>query len=230
MSYTYAQAIDLAEALLDEPGSGNIGSTAQLALMNAANLDVFHELIRVNPSFFMVKASFTWPANTESLDISGASYLNATPYRIYSIEAVEGSSSTITTSNTPRTISPMSWAERIAALGGAMSITEAPSWYTLQGASTLYLAPVPSQAVTLNVYYIPALAKLTSNDSATELLGGKCDEHQVAVAYRYADMIAARQKNKNSAAKQLYAEAKVRMAESASDRNEDQPRYVIVAD
>ena len=34
----------------------------------------------------MTSTSFTWPANTESVDVTGASYLNAHPIRIISIE------------------------------------------------------------------------------------------------------------------------------------------------
>lgn len=224
MAYTMAQTIELAEAMLDEPGTGNIGTTSQVALINAANLDVFHELIRANPSFFMIKASFTWPSGTESLDIAGASYLNATIHKLYSIESI--GATTVTPSNLPQKLAPMSWLERTGFLSGGGGTVFAPAWYTLQGVSTLYIAPVPTQATVLNVYYIPALAKLTSSDGATEVLGGKCDEFQVAVAYRYADLVAARQRSKNTAPKQLWLEQLSRIAESAPDRTEDEPRYV----
>ena len=230
MAYTMTQIIELAEALLDEPGTGNISTTYQVALLNAANLDTFHELVRANPSFFMVKASITWPSGTESLDISGASYLNATIHKLYSIESI--GASTVTPSNLPQKLSPMSWMERTSFLSGGSAATpySDPAWYTLQGVSTLYVAPVPTQATVLNVYYIPALAKLTSGDGATEVLAGKCDEFQVAVAYRYADLVAARQRGKNTAPKQLWLEQLTRIAESATDRNEDEPRYVHYVD
>ena len=232
-SMTCADVITLARTLVDEPDTSALRSAAAVTLYNAANLDVYRRIIDVQPDYFLTSATFAWPASTESLDISGASYLNAVPYKIAGVEVTNASGGT-TANNLPTKLTPMVFQERAKYLQdngyGALTAnpTYRPAHYVLTGGSKMYLAPIATSALNMTIYYIPQLvAATTATASAHVPLAGTASEFHDIVAYRLASLVESKQKGSSQTATRLWMEAQDRISASAGSRQVDEPRRVI---
>ena len=232
MSMTLAQVRSLAQIYLDQPGTSAITAPQWLAILNAANLDVWRLVVAANPSHHQVRTAITWPASTESLDISGASYLNAAVYKLVQFEVYSGSSATLSPSNVPtHKLCPVPFADRVQALSAngfrwpSNSSSGLPTHYWVSGETTVGLTPIPSVAVAMGVWYVPSLTTLTSSDDATQVLGAKADNFHDVVAYRAAVLANSKAHGANPTLDRMWADAQDRIKDSA-DRQMDEPRYI----
>lgn len=225
MSLTGAEAITLARTLVDEPDTSALKSSQAVALLNAANLEVYRRIVGVNPDYFAVRSVITFPASTEYVDLSGASYLNANFFKLLSLEASETADGA-TVSQVPTKLLPMPFTDRILYLRhGGSGRTSVPARYALVGASNLYLAPIVAAPVYLTVYYAPQLTAFTTGTLTSEVLGGRADEYHDAVAYCLANLVNAKGKGSSPLAASLWAEAKAAI-DNSGDRSTDEPRRV----
>lgn len=231
MGMTGSEVITLARTLVDEPDTTALKSSQAIALLNAANLEVYRRIIAVNPDYFLVRANITFPAATESIDLSGASYLNASVFKILGIE-VTTSAGGAGVNNYPTKLQPMAFQDRAKYLsaggwGYVPSGTSYPAHYSLVGANTLYLAPIAASALNLTVFFAPQLTALTSGTiGSTEVLGGLADEFHDCVAYCLAALCESKAKGSSQTAARLWLEAQDRIATSGGKRDSDEPRRV----
>jgi len=188
------------------------GSTLLNLLSDEANRQVYRLVCDSSPEYFETVSSFSWPANTESLDVTGASYLVAEPYKILTIEETPRSGA-VSQSNLPITWKQMRLSERSTYLQDATRVYG--RHYCLQGTS-MYVAPIPAAAAYVKVHWIAQLAAL-SGDS-TEVLGGLCEPFGAAVAYCLANMLNSKQEGQNPIVANLWAQAQKDIEKQASKR------------
>lgn len=229
MSMTGAECISAARILIDEPSTAALTSAQMVVLLNAANLEVYRRLCAVNPDYFLVRATITFPGATEYIDLSGSSYLNASVFKILGIECTAAAGG-VTASNGPTKLQPMAFQDRNRYLGTGGYASYAPSqWpahYSLVGANTLYLSPISGSALNLTVYYVPQLTALTTGTLTSEVLGGLADEFHDAVTYCLAHLCNAKGRGSAPLSETLWQEACLRIDNSAGSRELDEPRRV----
>lgn len=228
MSMTGAEVVTMARTLVDEPDTAALKSSQMVVLLNAANLEVHRRIVAVNPDYFLVRATITFPASTEYIDLSSASYLNASVFKLLGIE-VTGAAGGVSPSNSPTKLQPMSFQDRARYLGTYGYSGHNNSWpahYSLVGANTLYLSPISTQALNLTVYYVPQLTALTTGTLSSEVLGGLADEFHDCVAYCLAHLANAKGRGSAPLSETLWAEACLRIDNSAGTRELDEPRRV----
>lgn len=227
MALTFATTKALAQTLLDDTSTASgITSTQWVTLFNAANRDVWRDLAAMNPSYFQTYGDITWPANTERLVLSGASYLNTTPYKIVQVEA-SALGGNPTTQNGIRKLRMMTFQERPQILSDYMTSlatgqAPGPYAYSYEDDATMYLAPISGSSVLLRIYYIPPLAAVTGVD-ADVVLGGRAPDFHDAVAHRLAWYGSVKRGGTPGVAAQLWAESSERIRNSAPTRTEDDP-------
>ena len=207
-----------AKALLGEKSDNWFTTGRQDVLADDANRYVFEQLVEVCPEWFAAEpTSITWPVNTENVDVSGASYLNAEPYRIRLIRDTPASGA-VSPSNPARTWESCSFKK-------LTDIQSAPFrgkfYYCLQGVR-LYVAPIPTETLYLKVHWIAQLAALAS--SSTEVLAGAAEPYGDCVAYRLAFLANASQGGSNQLVTAMWAEAENRIRTAAHSRTNDGPK------
>lgn len=228
MSLTYPNLLALAQTTLDDTSTASgISTAAWLILINAANRDVWRRIIEVNPSYFLASGDVTWPANTEKVTISGASYLNTEPYKILGIDVTPAAGNP-STSNQPRKLRPIQFQERASVMAQTDTLNygngyaKGPLGYTYEGSGVLYVAPVVGDAAFMRIFYIAPLADLTgaSNDQP---LAGVADEFHDAVAYRAAMLANAKRGGSAPLAELLWQESLQLIEKCAAARTMDEP-------
>ena len=230
MAMTGAEAITMARTLIDEPDTASLKSSQAVTLLNAANTEVHRRICSVNPSYFLVRSTITYPANTEYIDLSSVSYLNASVFKLLGVEAT-ASAGGVSPSNLPVQITPMNFSDRARFLSESAQSAYwgnggYPKHYSLMGANTMYLAPIPTSALNLTIYYVPQLTALTTGTLSSEVLGGLADEFHDCVAYCLAHLANAKGRGSAPLCETLWAEAQERINASAGTRSLDEPRRV----
>lgn len=230
MGQTLAQTRAAAQLLLDNPGTSSISLSEWVVLINQANADVYRDLCEQNPSYFEVVSRITVAANTVSFDISGASYLNAVPYKLVSLMRLEQDAA-VSTTNMPVSLTPMPWMEydqrlRAGGWGPGNGFNGRPQYFTMRGDRTVYLAPINGETTYLNVHYVPMLAALTTGSDSTEVLGGRADEFQDGVAVRAAWLANSKRNGTNPMVGLLWQEFVARMKRAAPSRQMSGPHRV----
>lgn len=226
MSLTGAEVVSFARTLVDEPDTASLKSAQMVVLLNAANTEVHRRICAVNPSYFLTRATITYPGSTEYIDLSGASYLNANVFKLLGVEATHAAGG-VSPSNLPSQITPMMFSDRARYLSEQSLYTDSyPRHYSLMGANTMYLAPIPTGPLNLTIYYVPQLTALTSGTLTSEVLGGQADEFHDCVAYCLAHLANAKGRGSAPLSETLWAEAQERINASAGSRSLDEPRRV----
>jgi|10_taG_2_1085330.scaffolds.fasta_scaffold01942_8 hypothetical protein len=215
---TRDELITLAKFWLDE--RGNFYSTAQLnTAANFANRMVYRAVANQSPSHFAQISTFSYPADTEKVDLSGGSYLNERPYRMLAVQQLP-SGSTVSATNRPQTIEYISpntnHADDIA--------TEDPNvwqsaglYWTMDTDVDLYLLPMPASAIDLRVRWIGHLANLAAG--STSLLGGKATEFHDLVAAVMTKTLQQKERNSDQGVTELlvWIGSQVEMAEASRE-------------
>ena len=227
MSLTYSSVITLAQTLLDDTSTASGITTSQwVTLFNAANRDVWRLICNINPSYFQTFGDITWPASTEKLTLSGASYLNTTPYKIIQVE-VTALGGNVTPNNLPRKLIPVTFQDRPQMLAQLYAVAApaygvpGPAVFTYEEDSTMYVAPLVQQAIPMRIHDIPPLAAVagSSNDL---VLAGRAQSFHDAVAHRLA-VFAGAKRGGSVIGAQLWAESENLIRNSAPTRNEGEP-------
>ena len=227
MSMTFAQVKSLAMTLLDM-GQITVTSSQWVDIINAANNEVFRQIVDACPDYFMTVGTGTMAAGSESVDLSSVSILGVVPYKLIDVSRTT-TTAVISSGNLPTRLLPMTWAERTAYLTGVSGPSNEagdPLYFTLQGASTLYVAPIPSSNTPIRVTYVPQLVALTTGDSATAVLGGRAPSFHDCVAYCAAELVNIRAQGSNQAVTAHWQAAQARIKASASPRQLAEPRFV----
>lgn len=216
---TRTNVIDRAKALLSFDSDRFITSAQQILLADDANRHVYSLLVEANPEHFRRTSNITWPANTEAVDITGVSYLNLVPERLLQIEDYP-SSGGLTASNRPRQWREMKFHERVDRHAAGWRGTYYYCWL----GDHLYVAPLPTTALNVTVYFVAQAAALS--DSTTEVLGGFAEQFGDAVAYYLAQLMNAKQEGNNPVIDGLWSRAEARIKNSAYRRTNNGPRRV----
>ena len=206
--------------------TGSYWSDAQLnSVISAANRRVFNLVIEQDPTYFQtVSGNLTYPANTENIDLSGASFLNGRPQKILAVEQLE-SDAAVGSGNQPTLCEPVhpSDIQRYYTYS-TQTLTALTSYrYALLG-DLLYLGPLPTSAVVLRVRYITPIADLA--EDSTTLLGNQLVEWHELVTYIAAEMALAKAREPNDMLSRLRAETQAEMIASLTGRQIQEPRYI----
>ena len=227
MSLTYSSVIALAQTLLDDTSTASGITTSQwVTLFNAANRDVWRLICNINPSYFQTFGDISWPASTEKLTLSGASYLNTTPYKIIQVE-VTALGGNVTPNNLPRKLIPVTFQDRPQMLAQLYAVAApaygvpGPAVFTYEEDSTMYVAPLVQQAIPMRIHYIPPLAAVTGSSNDL-VLAGRAQSFHDAVAHRLA-VFAGAKRGGSVIGSQLWAESENLIRNSAPTRNEGEP-------
>jgi len=224
---TFDNIITIAEVLLNAEGDLNWSSTQKNTLADMANREVWDVLIASNPAWVSTRTSFTWPANTDRLDLTGASYLNAEPKLIIEVfetpNDADPSDTNLPWPWTPathqqryrrRNYRPYSWWGRVGRPGQQA--------YSLAG-NYIHGTPVPTSARYVHVEWVPQVTVRASG--STEVLSGQAELFGDVVATRLAYLMNMKD-NHNPEIPALWAEAKERIALEASKRQVQRNRIV----
>ena len=219
----------LAKNLLDEKGSLYWTDSLMNTLADEANKDVYRLLVNVSPDHLLETDSFTWPANSERIDLEDAAYANKEIDKLLGLESTS-SSGGVTKNNLPVKWMPMRFAERSKYLAdGGVSGLSSPGYqsyrYAYQ-AEYLYIAPIPGVALNVLVYFIPTLAALAAD--STDVLGGRATMFHDAVYKRLAVLMNIKQNGNNPVVDKLWTEAVMFMENNAESRYADEPQSVRV--
>jgi hypothetical protein len=228
LSLTYSTVLALAQTLLDDTSTASGITTSQwVTLFNAANRDVWRMLVNVNPSYFQTYGDITFPASTEKITLSGASYLNTTPYKLIQVEAT-AITGNVTPQNLPRKLMPVTFQERPQFLSDMLvslspgSMVPGPYVYTYDEDSTMYVAPLSQTACPMRIHYVPPLAAVTGQSNDV-VLAGRAQSFHDAVAHRLAWYASVKRGGTPGVAGQLWLESENLIKNSAPTRNEGEP-------
>lgn len=204
MAFTLANAKDLAEILLDDTTDNHWSDTQKTFLANRANRIVFERLFSQAADVFLTTSQFTWPANTGSLDISGASYLNASVRGIKAVVSTPNSGAP-STANRPTPWTALASYGELAERQVAKGPLVGPfAWFLAD--ETMYVAPTPTAAQILTVAWYGQPTALSSASDA--VLGGKCEEMGETVGLCLAYLMNTKQNNSNPGVSSLWEDAK----------------------
>jgi len=221
---TRGTAKTLAKTLLDEKSDTFFSQTNQDNLADEANRIVWRELINTNYEFFLDTADLTFPANVERVDITSAT--TDVPYKLIDVGSTPASGA-ITPSNGFTQWRPMRFVERYQIQNQFNTLRTTSSYYYVMVGNFLYVAPIPTSALNVKLFYISPLAALSS-DSA-ELLGGEAhDTFGDAVGYCLADLMNSKQQGQNPVIQRLWLEAQTRIKDHATSRNSNEGGHVRV--
>jgi len=230
---TIEDARAFAKLLLDETGDLFWTETEQTRLANEANRAVYRELISSNPEYFIkYTGPVSWPSDTESVDLTGASYLGQTPYKIITIEDTDDSSA-VARDNMAYKWKPMRFVDRFMVNRTAERIvSDVGRFYVVVGKS-LYIAPIPNESLNVHFYWVPRLPatsnatdKLLRTDQSVE--NGAAEEFGDLVGVYLAKLMNAKQNGNNPVIDSLWAEGLARMQSNAQSRQLDEPIGVRV--
>jgi hypothetical protein len=203
---TRQNVIDAAMLLVNENTTQLMTPTVQTTFADMANRHVYDLIVAKCSHYVVTSTSFTWPANTESADFTGASYLNADPLKLISIEDYP-STGGIGAGNLPRKWETMESSQR----PGYHYQWTVPH-YIMEG-DNLFVAPLFGQTLNCRALWIPQAAALTL--SSTEVLNGKAESFGDAVTFCLAHLLNARQSGTNPAIERGWAEWQAKIAAAA---------------
>tara|TARA_B100000214_G_scaffold369874_1_gene343643 strand:+ start:834 stop:1574 length:741 start_codon:yes stop_codon:yes gene_type:complete len=222
-----------AKVLLDETGDLFWSETQQNRLANEANRAVFRELVQSNPEFFLESTSgpFTWAQDTESIDITAASYLNGQiPYKIVGVEGTPENAA-VSPDNLPSKWKPMRFADRwMIQNRDARTFYGGGRHYCLAG-KKLFVAPIPEKALNFHIYWIKNIEEMTADShvvlrSEQDDANGAAESFGDLVAVYMAKLMNAKQNGQNMMVEQMWQEGLLRMQNYAQSRNVDEPMSV----
>ena len=223
---TRGEAQTIAKILLDEKNDGFWSQTQQNVLCDQANLIVFRELIKTNYEYFLDTATFTYPANFESINLATTIGISKTPYKIIELGATPSSGS-ITPDNLLQVFRPMRFSERHTVQRAHNTVLASVQFnYVLLG-GRLFLAPIPTEDLNCRLAYIAPLGTLSTANST--LLGGKA--HEVfgdCVGYCLAWLMNAKQHDQNPAIDKMWGDALMRMQDNAVSQVSTETGHVKV--
>jgi len=206
---TLANLRSIVQALLDDDTQAHWDATTELLFINMAQRDVLDEILRADENLLGQESSFTYPANTASVDITGASYLNAAPKAILLVRQTPQSGA-VSRSNVPWEWKPVRSMGELSDLqwgwggGTAYYTNEYQRYYYLTG-NTFHVGPIPTSACNLKVTWVPQVTDLSASGDVA--LGGLAEEHHQAVAFRAAWLMNSKQNGSNPMVQQLWQEA-----------------------
>lgn len=178
--------------LMDETGTpGKWGAGRLLRLTDKANRLVYRCVAARDASYFAKYTRITYPANTEGVDLTGASYLNDAPFKLTHVERLVRDEA-VSPSNTATPISRENAdAERadvaMAPLGILYNREE--TRYRVDEGWNLKLLPMPGAATVLNIRWVEQPKKLTS--TSDNLLLTASDATSAVRAEEFHDLVTA---------------------------------------
>ena len=178
------------KTLVDEKGI--FWSDAQmLNLSNIAMRTVYRQICGVDPSHFAQKTRLTYPADSESIDLTAGSYLNTGTRSIYKVLSVSrlDQNAAVSPTNKPMQLektdpeTPNGYRDnRNDPNSASRSISSSRQWYLDR--DDLYLAPVPNDEIHLLVRWVDQPTDLSSDSDGLFTVGGK------SRAAEYHDLVA----------------------------------------
>jgi len=204
MAFTYGDAQSLAQDLLDDYTNNMWDANTRLRFANRANQMVFEELFSVCPDLFLSVSQITWPADTGSVDLSGASYLNATVRALKQV--IETPSAAAPSGSNPGNpwTAASSYRELVDRYEWSTGLYSGRPVYHLAG-QTLHVAPPPTAARYLTVVWHAGPSTLSNTSSV--VLNGAAPSVADAVGYCMAYLMNAKQNSQNPAVGELWAQA-----------------------
>tara|TARA_R100001594_G_scaffold141778_1_gene188111 strand:+ start:1948 stop:2682 length:735 start_codon:yes stop_codon:yes gene_type:complete len=230
---TIEDARAFAKLLLDETGDLFWTEVEQTRLANEANRAVYRELINSNPEYFITyNGPIAWPADTESVDLTGAGYLSQTPYKIITIEETSDNAA-VSRNNMGYKWKPMRFVDRFVVNRTAERIVRDVGRFYVVVGKNLYIAPIPDSELYVHFYWVP---RLPATSNATDVLlrtnqsieNGAAEEFGDLVGVYLAKLMNAKQNGNNPTIENLWAEGLARMQNSAQSRQLDEPIGVRV--
>ena len=227
---TRGTAKSLAKTLLDEKSDTFFSQTNQDNLVDEANRIVWRELIKANHEFFLDTAELTYPANADSTDIEAVTVDGAgaptTPYKIVEIGHTPNAGA-ISPTNAYTQWRPMRFAERYHVQQHYNTARATSYYHYVLVARSLFVAPIPTSALNVQLFYISPLAAMTGDSD--ELLAGRAhDTFGDCVAYCLADLMNSKQQGQNPVTQRLWAEALERIRDNAPTRLSNEGGHVRV--
>jgi len=228
-----SEIVSLAKSLLDEKGSLYFTDALMNTLADEANKDVYRVLIRVCPDHLLDTKEFTWTSSAERMNMDtilgtdGGTQLRV--YKLLGLESTQGSGG-VTSSNLPTKWMPMRFTDRSKLLShggvnGAASGSYGPRYYALQD-KYIYCAPIPQEALNVNMYYIRDLFAFSADSD--HALNNRAHMFHDAVYKRLAVLMNAKQNGNNPVVDRLWQEAVIFMENNAESRYSDEPQSVRV--
>jgi len=211
---------------LDESSAKFFSDTEIARWINRGVRHLAEYITNFNDEFFTaVSGSISYTANTERIDLTEATALDATFNRIKRVEYLSGSA---TSSNQPCPIRYIPFNERPGG-GGDVTVDDNASnrFYSLSG-DYLYMRPIPQAAIPIRVHYIPDITELSSGDdtiSGTNPAFPLASE-EVVIAYA-AKCGYIKAGTSNSELNELYQRLLRELKRSVIRRTTQQPRTVI---
>ena len=189
---------DDAKALLDIDGDLFVSSTAQIAMANLANREVYRMIAQHAPSFLMETTTHTWPAGPS---ISLPTVLSAAPYQIVMMLETAAAGA-ISNTNRPWQWFPQDTRDQRYTkyyqngfLTGINLLTpKSPTHYFLEG-DLMKALPIPVENRFMHIIHIKQPTVLSSDGN--EVLNGKAEMFGDAVMYRLAMLINTKQEGQN---------------------------------
>ena len=237
MELTRGELKSLAKSLLDEKGSLYWSDSLMNTIADEANRDVFRRVVNANGDQHLgTSTSFTFSGGNAFVDLE--STLGKAVYKVQTLETTPESGA-ISATNLPTKMMPMRLSERskFLASGGVqgLSVADGRSYHYALHASTLYIAPIPTQDIYIKLYYIPVLIPMNA-DSGTGSFPlragnagtGRASIFHDAVYKRMAVLMNVKQNGNNPLVDKLWQEAVLHIAENAESRYADEPQSVRV--
>lgn len=169
-----------------------------LRKLNVANRLFWRAICRVDSRHVAQYTRVSYPANTESVDLTGASYLNASFREILGIDHMT-TNAAISSTNLPDPINlvhPTDLARRYLSgqprYPGGTVVTGARLFGAIQG-NSLFLAIPPTAATILRIQWVKAEPTALTAD-ATDLLEGKAPAYHDLLWMTAAKLLSAKEK------------------------------------
>lgn len=183
---------------------------------------LFHRAIcAVDSRHFAQYTRITYPANTESIDLTGASYLNGTFREILGVDELQSNaalSSTNLCTQIPL-IHPSDLARRYVTSQEQSSgvILAGTKLYAAIQQNSLYLAVPPTEAKTLRIQWIAANPTTLTGDSSN-LLDGKALSFHDAVWLLAAKLLSLREQRHAPELSEIIAQVRAELGHTEESR------------
>lgn len=225
-SMTLSEARQRVWDLLDDDTQQHWNNANALRWINTAQRDVWTRQMRADENRLGQTSTFTYPAGAESIDLTDASYLNASAEAILLIAQTPNSGG-ISRNNSPREWTPVQSMAEVRnyqwGWGGATTYyTNQRNRFYYMAGDTLFVGPIPTDAAYLHVTWIPQVTDLVSDSD--ELLNGLLEEHGETVVYRAAYLMNAKQNASNPMVAELMQQGMDRI--DGARRLRQKPRRV----
>ncbi len=220
MQLTRGNIKESARDLLSSAGTEWFTDAMLNRFADMANVEVYQRIIGACPDFVTTVQSITWPANSASINLSGASYLNAVPLKIKSIESTM-SSGEASVSNPTTPWESASYDEVMRARGSGAG--QGGCYIYCLDQSTLHIAPMPAITLYPRVRWIAQLAAFAGD--STVVLNGVADQFHSAVTHTLAEMMNMKNGGANRSITQKYV-AEMGRIDAEAHRRTAAPRIM----